>query len=150
MTERDGIGGTNGVQDRIVECPRCSRCVNLSPLSADVCYDKDCGLVFKVQKSDNPIPETAVSGQPVSMSMREQMARAIYGVIVISKMMPWDDLLPHHRELFLEQADAALDTLSNPTPSMIAAGEDAGWPGIEYTDPKNTIQAMVRAAKEGK
>lgn len=92
------------------------------------------------------------------------MARAIYGVIVISKMMPWDDLLPHHRELFLEQADAALDALMEPTAEMIEDGNNAvanatsleGYESSGYdveiapTCARDTLRAMLTKAKDGK
>lgn len=86
------VPAENGIPiERLVKCGKCWRRVNLSPLGSDVCYDKYCWLLFKVQKTDadgiqlrsiaHPIDESALVqvevNLPPGMSKIELIARGI-------------------------------------------------------------------------
>ena len=85
------------------------------------------------------------------MTMREKMARAMYGrktvmpngEMHLMKKKPWEQLHSSTRARYLYDADAALDALLEPTEGMHDA---ARWneEGLEK------YMAAIRAAKEGK
>ena len=78
------------------------------------------------------------------MSMREQMARAMFATSNTSAIgHSWESISEQHRLDYLEEVDAALDALTaNPGEDVLAAAY-----GEETSD---AFTAMIRAIKEGK
>lgn len=85
------------------------------------------------------------------MSMREKMARAMCK----SDELEWDKQR-EFQSMYLTHADAALETLLEPTETMIADGFSAAYAADDGTQEvadavvNHAFIAMIRAAKEGK
>lgn len=86
------------------------------------------------------------------MSMREQMARAIF--MVTHSHSDWDSILFRtDRADSFAQADAALDALMEPTEGMVESFDCyvANTSGCQCgLDSRGAYSAMIRAAKDGK
>lgn len=81
------------------------------------------------------------------MTMREKMARAIHHLDHQDSTPAWDDLEDYMRGHYLNQADAALDVLMEPSDEMEKAVHGDKFSSGHY---KRIFTAMIRAAKDGK
>lgn len=79
-------------------------------------------------------------------SMREKIARAIHA----KTLGVWDMLHPVYQAAYLEQADAVLDAMEEPTTQMLGAAADYSATHQHSIHGAGYWQAMITAAKEGK
>lgn len=95
----------------------------------------------------------------MTVSMRERMARAMFETSDTSAIgHTWESISEQHMLNYLEEADAALDALMEPTDGMIATGANAVAETIgAWIDPADrkiiapvVFAAMISAAREGK
>lgn len=87
------------------------------------------------------------------MTMRYKIAAGLYerrriGIPNAHRIPAFDDQTQEIKEDYLAEADTALNQLMEPTAAMMNAGMHANGPG--QLGARDSFQAMIRAAKEGK